>query len=268
MNMRATLLSALLLTLTLPIAAHAADTVDWTIDPPTSGTVVGGEVMIDGRGSHPLLTITRPTIGGESYAVTGSIRFEDVPEPGYLEMWSYFPDGGAYFSRTLAEEGAMAALIDDSPGREFELPFFLNGSPPPERIEVNVVLPGGGTVWIGPLQLVGFGGSTEWWSETQAGLVGAVGGTLAGLVGAVLGILGGKRSRRALVRSVLIGGIVAGGVSTTVAAVAFIGGQPRHVWWPLGLLGVILLAVDGLLLPRLRAVTEQEELHRIRALDA
>ena len=267
--MRTALLSALLLlALALPATAAQADEIDWTGNPPMSGDVVGDELVVSGQGAHPLITIIDPAITGDSYAVTGSIRYEGVSEPGYLEMWSHFSDGGAYFSRTLADEGAMAALRDSSTDRAFELPFFLNGSPPPERIEVNLVLPSGGTVWIGPARLVGFGDSGAWWTETQAGLIGAAGGILAGLAGTVVGVLGAKRSRRHLTRGILIGGIVVGGVLTAVTLAAIVSGQPRHVWYPLGLLGVILLVVDGLLLPRIRAVTEQEELQRISALDA
>jgi hypothetical protein len=246
----------------------AADTIDWTVSPPASGEIDGDEVRIDERGVHQLITIIDPAIEGDSYMMAGTVRFEGVTELGYLEMWSYFGDGGAYYSRTLADEGPMAALSGESGARRFELPFALNGSPPPERIEVNLVLPASGTVWIGPMELVGFGDEDAWWSETQSGLIGAAGGILAGLMGASLGILGARRSRRRLTLNILVGGIIVGGLLAALCFVALVIGQPRHVWYPLGLIGLILVVVDGLLLPRIRAATAAEELQRIRALDA
>jgi hypothetical protein len=137
------------------------------VTPPLTGEVVGDEVHIEGPWHHRLLTVDDPGIDRDVYVVRGTIRFENVVGTGYLEMWSYFPDGGAFFSRTLTESGPMAALSGDSSEREFELPFLLNGASVPERVEINVVLPDRGDVWIGSLVLEGFGGSSHWWSVRQ-----------------------------------------------------------------------------------------------------
>src|SRR5207247_60213 len=70
------------------------------------------------------------------------------------EMWSVFPNGERFFSRTLATQGTLAALHGESSWRRFELPFFLSGTTQtPSRLEINLVLPGRGTVWLGPLRL-------------------------------------------------------------------------------------------------------------------
>jgi hypothetical protein len=248
--------------------ALAADHIDWTATPPGSGKVVGNEVHIDGSGTHQLISIADPDVRGDSYTIAGSVRFENVAGVGFLEMWSYFADGRAYYSRTLDVEGPMETLTGDSAGRPFELPFRLNGSDGPERIEVNLVLPEDGTVWIGPLDLIGFGPATDWWTETQSAAIGATGGILAGLSGMVLGILGGRRKGRRLVQGILIGGATVGVLLLIVATVAVVSGQPRHVWYPLGLIGTILTIVDGLLIPTMRRNYQAAELHRIRAFDA
>jgi hypothetical protein len=248
--------------------AFAADGIDWTDTAPGSGQVVGDEVRIDGSGTHHLVTITDPRIEGDSYSVVGSVRFESIVGLGYLEMWSYFADGGAYYSRTLGGDGATAALSGDSAGRPFELPFLLNGSEGPERVEINLVLPEGGTVWIGPLDLIGFGPDGEWWNESQSGLIGATGGIVAGLSGAAIGIFAGRFRNRRLVEGILIGGAVVGGLLLVAATVAMVIGQPRHVWYPVGLIGIILAAVDGLLIPMMRRNYAAAELQRIRAFDA
>ena len=131
-----------------------------------------------------------------------------------------------------------------------------------------MVLPQTGTVWVGPLDLVGFGPTNEWWTPDQAGLIGAVAGMVAGLLGAILGILGGRRKNRRLVEATLIGGAAVGAMLFVVGMVAAVGDQPRHVWYPLTLIGGILAVVDGFLIPVVRGRYETAELHRIRALDS
>lgn len=123
-------------------------------------------------------------------------------------------------------------------------------------------------MWIGPVELAGFGPSTDWWNQHQSGVIGATGGILAGLSGAALGILGGRRKNWRVLEAVLIGGAAIGVVLIVVAVVAFSGGQPRHVWYPVGLLGTILALIDGLLIPIMRRNYIAAELHRISALDA
>ncbi len=249
-------------------AALAAEQVDWTANPPTTGEVVGEEVYVTGTGTHRLITIHEPETESDSYVVRGTVRHEGVGGAGYLEMWSYFADGGAYFSRTLAEAGPMAALVADSDGRQFELPFFLNGAPGPDRVEINVVMPEGGQVWVGPLTLEGLGGQSAWWSENQAALIGGFIGVLAGLSGAAIGIFGGRRQQRKLVESLLAVGLAIGIAALIAGAVAFTTGQPRHVWYPLALVGTILTVVDGALMPTMRRAYTAAERHRMRALDA
>ena len=268
--MRTAALSNLALVVVLAVAnpALAQTEVDWETTPPAAGDVIDGEVRIDGTGTHPLLTISDPDITGDSYAITGPVRYQAVGGTGYLEMWSYFADGGAYFSRTLGTSGTVASLSGTSDGRVFEVPFFLNGSPGPERVELNLVLPDGGTVWIGPLELAGFDTGDAWWTEGQAGIVGAVGGITAGLAGAVLGVLGRRLRNRRFVMGLLVGGAIVGGVLLLVALVAIIDGQPRHVWYPLGLLGGILALVDGFMIPTMCRNYAAAELQRMHALDA
>lgn len=268
--MRTTVLSCLTVLMVTVTAAPAlaAGDIDWTVTPPAAGEVVGDEVRIEGPGTHHLLTIVDPDISGDSYAIAGVVRFENVGGTGYLEMWSRFADGGAYFSRTLDTQGPLAALTGDSEDRPFELPFFLNGAAGPQRLEINLVLPVGGTVWIGPLDLVGFGPSTDWWSERDAAAIGTIGGALAGLVGTVIGILGGRRRSRRVVEGLLFGGLAVGLVLAGIGLAALIAGQPRHVWYPAGLLGTVLAGVGGLLIPTMRRAYAAAELQRMRAFDA
>ncbi len=260
--------SSLVLVLAAPMVAAAMTSIDWTTTPPISGEIVGDEVHISGVGTHLLVVIEDPVIASDSYAVRGSVRYQDVAGPGYLEMWSHFSDGGAYFSRTLAAEGPLAALAGSSAGRNFELPFFLDEAPPPERIEINVVLPRGGEVWVGPLTLDDVGDSGAWWTPQQGGIVGALAGTILGLAGAVVGILATRGRNGRLVRSILKVGLGLGTVILVAGTGALAIGQPGHVWAPLLIIGGIAASVSGTLLPAVSKRLAEAELHRIHALDS
>jgi len=104
-----------------------------------------------------LLKIDHPPITAMRYALTGEIKYEGVVEPGYLQMWNFFPPirpglpEGQYFTRTLAPAGSgpLAQIAGTSDWRPYSLPFDRTGtSNPPTRLEVSIFLPKKGTVWI------------------------------------------------------------------------------------------------------------------------
>lgn len=104
--------------------------------------------------THRLLQLDDPEVEGEIYAFEGRIRYEGVEGRGYLESWNEFPDGHRYFSRTFAPEGATAAIEGASDWRTFSVPFNRSGTAmTPRRLEFQLVLPGAGTVWLGPVVL-------------------------------------------------------------------------------------------------------------------
>ncbi len=260
-------LFAVLTILSMPTPAEAIDEIDWRSAPAPAGTVVGDDLLVQGAGTHRLAVIDAPLITGDEYAVRGTVTYEGVEGFGYFEMWSYFDGGEAYFSRTLATEGPAEALSGDARERDFELPFYLNGADTPERIELNLVLPEGGVVWVGPLTL-DFGPASQWWTQRQSALIGSIGGVIAGLTGAVIGLVGGRRRARRFVETALLVGAGAGILALVTGVIALATSQPRHVWYLLFLFGGILTIVDGMLLPTMRRSYAAAELQRIRALDA
>ena len=153
--MRHVLASAgiVLLVATSPVAAQDL-TIDWWRTVVTAGVVRPGEgpggtpalelrATATGPTSFHLVTIDHPQIAGPRYVVSGEVRYQDVEGQGYLEMWTVFPDGQRFFSRTLAAQGPLAALHGESSWRRFELPFDISGaSQAPSRLEINLVLPG------------------------------------------------------------------------------------------------------------------------------
>jgi len=149
----------------------------------------------------------KPEIKKPTYAVRGKIRYKGVTKNSFLEMWSHFPEPkkGAYFSRTMAPSGPQAFIVGDSPWREFTIPFFSNDdTPAPERLELNIVLPGTGAVWISDMRLEEFDytmpSSIGWPILTVISAVGIViGGLLTSLVVVALAVWAWRRRGKTVV---------------------------------------------------------------------
>src|SRR5438552_11836979 len=282
--MRPVLASVALLMIARPVAAQDV-TIDWSRTVVTGGVVSpsegpGGapvlELRVPGSGptSFHLVTIDHPPIAGPAYAVTGQVRYQGVEGQGYLEMWTVFPDGERFFSRTLGAQGPLAALHGESNWRRFELPFELSGaSQVPSRLEINLVLPGRGAVWLEPLhvqQLAGPAGTVQgvWWSARFGTLVGAILGSFVGVVGAIIGVLGGRGRARRLVGALLVGMIAVGGCLVLAGAAAASSSQPRYVWYPLLVIGGASGVIALVILPAMRRRYAADELRRIEAMDA
>jgi hypothetical protein len=238
-----------------------------------------------------VLTISEPCITATSYALTGKVRYENIEGTGYLEMWNHFPDGKMYFSRTLGDSGPMQSLSGSSDWRPFTLPFYINTpNLHPTQLEFNVVLPGRGTVYLGPIKLVQFdkgqlagtiGGSgvNAWWTDRAAGWVGGIGGGVGGIVigtvGAIIGILTwsgtGRRVCLWLLGIMFVFGLIVMtvGLGGGLAALAF--SQPYAVWYPLLIigasLGLLCTILPAALFSTIKRVYEQRELRKMRAMD-
>ena len=263
------------------LAACAADAhepvaeVRWNETAPASGRVVDDAVEVtgvEGGSTFPLATLDPDGVGDVGYAIEGDVKYEDVARAGYLEMWTVFPDGSRYFTRTLAAAGAMAALAGDSDWRSFQLPFSLEGATQvPSTLELNVVLPSTGRVWVGPVRLVAVGDAVatgSWWTDRTAGLVFGIGGAMIGVLGAMIGSFAARgKARRLVFGTMSVLGAIGIGL-LVVGVVALIDSQPYAVTGPLFLSGGILVAVMLALRPNVKRQFAQVELRRMRALDA
>ncbi|MGQ0634741.1 MAG: hypothetical protein ACT4QC_09030 [Planctomycetaceae bacterium] len=228
-------------------------------------------VQIRGADGPSLTTVVvadRPPVESERYVVRGRVRYENVAGTAYLEMWNDFGQAGAYFTRSLAEVGPMRSITGSSGWRELELPFQAQSGMRPERLKINVVMPGGGTIFLGPLRLESSPASSAWWDERQAGRVGGLAGTLIGCVGALIGALAGFRRARPVVVALCVATIVGGAGLLTAGVLALALGQPWPVYYPLLLLGAISSIVPGTLLPVILRRYRTDEFRRIAALDA
>jgi hypothetical protein len=263
-----------------------------------SGELPGGTpVTIDGKSAVKiasanetglqvqLLRITNPPISKMLYAITGEVKYESVKGDGFLEMWNCFPPDkpgmfeNKYFSRTLDASGDLGKISGTSGWRSFTLPFDrTGGKSKPTRLEINLILPGQGTVYIGPIKLVEYkgdlglqntrGAEGAWWSDRAAGWIGGIGGSVLGCLGSILAVLAAKGRCRGFVVWTSIALIAMGIISAVVGVAAVAIGQPYAVWFPLLLLGVLLLAILPFRLRQYQRGYEDLELRRMVAMDA
>lgn len=124
-----------------------------------TGVEFDTEVTSDGDGSLRLVA-TEPTtfrlfefddidVEDARLIYRARLRTEGVKGRAYLEMWCGFPGLGEYFSRALE-----APLTGSVEWTTQEAPFFLEPGQNPERVKLNVVVEGSGTVWIDEIALV------------------------------------------------------------------------------------------------------------------
>lgn len=247
-----------------------------TVLPPTPGSP-GHQLKIENSKPGPLtvtvLTIQKPPVTGPRYAVRGQVRYDNVEGTGYLELWSHFPDGGQYFSRTLADQGPMMKLQSTSGWRDFVLPFDATGAPPPTRLVLNVVLQGRGTVFLGPLQLNDEKGSASAGPEDSTtsrltGMAGGIAGAVVGGMGAVIGVLTSLGRARRFVMASAASLTAVGALAFIAGIVAFASSQSYSSFYPvLLLLGFLTSVVPLGLLPVIRKRYEEIELRTMRAHD-
>ena len=230
------------------------------------GTLVrrGGEAWLAvetaAAGTVNVLSLARPGTGPR-YAFRGEALADGVPGTAFVELWSVFPGGGRYFTRTLGE-GPMAPFRGTTPPRPLLVPFY--GEAEPEALELNVVFDGPGRVLLGPLVLGPLEAPASapelarWLNYGGAGL-----GVALGLLGALAG-LGAARGSRTIRAIVTVGFLVGPLVAVALGVFLVAEGLPVRSVLPLGVAVVVPLA----LLPVVRARFTEAELRKMAARDA
>lgn len=240
------------------------------------------KVENDGAASKTVTLATGRYVPESSqYAVRGRVRYSGVAGEAYLEMWNIMPDGSRYFSRTLAPSGPMGIISGDSDWRGFLLPFNLMETRPTHvDLEINVVMPGKGTIEVSPIAIGPGSGSgvvaaaskQAWFTETDAGRWGGIGGGVYGTVAGLFGALCGWLAPRGRGRRLILGGIVAGAalglVLLAIGLYAWLDGQPRYVGYMFALPGVLTLIIFPLMFSRIKRRYGEAELRKMSARDA
>ncbi|MFQ5789558.1 MAG: hypothetical protein ACE5JI_03690 [Acidobacteriota bacterium] len=236
------------------------------------------EQKADASVTFTVLTLDSPGITRARYAIQGEVGYEGIEGKGYLEMWGHFPDGSRYFSRTVSPSGPMKSLRGSSEPRRFVLPFYNDeGAEPPEKLVLNVVLPGRGTVYLSPLRLVQYGPTEDplggslsagQWSGRRAGLLGGLGGAALGCLGALMGWLASAGKARGFVLGGMKTLMLLGMVAMLLGVTALVRAAPYTVYYPLLLLGLLAVLVPAFTLPAVRRRYEELELRKMRAWDA
>ncbi len=250
-----------------------------------AGELIGEDtltiVAAPGKQFQPLIELSDPGISSPVYALKGMIRYENVEGDGFLQLDNHFGARGTFFTKSLAPEGPLGKISGSSDWRPFVLPFYANSGDQaggtsllPEKLSLGLYLPGSGTVSIRAVALYQYASGEDplqstgqWISNRNATLLGVIGGALIGLWGAVIGVVSSRgKARRFVLGSanalLLIGIASLGGGLAAIAAA-----QPYPVYYPLLLIGVILVAVIGRLRGTLSARYEQLELKRMQSMD-
>jgi hypothetical protein len=223
-----------------------------------------------------LLTITQPYIKSNFYRIEGEVRYDDVAGDGFLEMWSHFPEQGAYFSRTLGEVGPMGKLRGSSDWRPFVLPFDGTGAKSaPYKLVFNLHLPGKGTVYLRNVKFIHHSSVVilrnapgAWWSDRTAGWIGGLGGAAVGILGGALEWCASRRRARNFVLLTTKTLVALGIGAMLLGLVALASWQPYGVWYPLLLGGILCAGIFPFRLRRYQAQFRELELRRIAAFDA
>jgi MFS family permease len=110
---------------------------------------------------------------------------------------------------------------------------------------------------------------TPWWNAYDGNLIGGFGGAAIGVLGGTLGAAAGFLAPRGRGRGFIMASFVvltAIGAATLVTGFAALAtGQPRHVWYPLVLVGGIVVLVVPAQIPTLRNRYRQAEIRRMEA---
>lgn len=76
------------------------------------------------------------------------VKCRDFQGQVFLEMWCGFPQKGEFFSRNLNRP--LSGTVEWT---EVTTPFYLKEGESPDRIKLNLILNGTGTVWVDRITL-------------------------------------------------------------------------------------------------------------------
>jgi len=231
----------------LPTAATTQQANAVTVTAPANG------------GTIVVLALDQPGASDDAFAIEGQIKYENVTPPGHLELTGVFADGSRETSKAAAPFGPMGALNGSSDWRAFLLPSLgRRVGEAPTRIEVSVVLPGGGTVYLGPAKLVeGLANRRPremgWLDPPRVRMLAGALGALVALYGVIASILASRGRGKGLVYglTVVVTALSCAALGCSVTAMVWNAAHGALALLALvGLMGIALCAVMSKLVKR------------------
>jgi hypothetical protein len=169
-------------------------------------------------------------------------------------LTSTFADGTSETSRANAAFGPAGGMTGTSPWRRFVLASGdAHHGETPARIEISVVLPKGGTVYLGTANLVeGMANHrrrpTSWLEAPRVGtLAGALGGVVV-FYGIAAGFLASRGRGKRLVIGLTVLVMALSGAALGCAVAGMVGNPSRDALYPLALVGALGIALCGVML--------------------
>ncbi len=96
-----------------------------------------------------LYEVADPRVDQCMVTYRAKMKSEGLKKAAYLEMWCRLPGRGEFFSK-----GINQPLRGTTGWASYEVPFHLKAGQCPDLIKLNVVLEGGGTVWLREIELL------------------------------------------------------------------------------------------------------------------
>ncbi|QDV76060.1 M56 family metallopeptidase [Botrimarina mediterranea] len=114
------------------------------------------EIKVEGKASTRVTTkwattvclaeIEKPDVEDAQLIYSAMVR-SDLDQSASLEMWAHV-DGGVYFSRN-----PNVAVFGKSDWKRLEIPFFFKAGQRPDKVTLNLIIGGPGTVWVDDIRL-------------------------------------------------------------------------------------------------------------------
>jgi len=130
-------------------APALADQPGLRFDPDVSSDGAGS-IRIDATGPQTYTIREVGEVDAENATISYSamLKTENLEGKAYIEMLCYFPEKGTFFSRALD-----SALTGTTDWTAVSAPFFLKKGENPDKVILNLVVDGKGTVWIDDIKL-------------------------------------------------------------------------------------------------------------------
>jgi hypothetical protein len=229
-----------------------------------------------------LVDITNPAVIKKTSLISCEMKCVDVLRGVTNFIASNGGRGSEYLRNTLTLSAYYPPAAQGGDERTNQSEFYVEGTVNwdrqsfrvsrlladgslPERLELELSLPGRGTIYFRPIKLIG--DRTNWWSPEQAGMVGGIGGAVIGCFGGLLGCLAGMGKARGFVLG-MTKMLIGLGILLTIAGLAAVAlKQPYAVWYTLLLPGGILTLVFWVNLYPIKKRYDDMEIRRMTSVD-